>query len=65
MKPIEIVAEMLVHALKSNAKHEEISVVFLIMSRLIEELPGDNTYLTKWMDQSMLIMSRSQKSTIA
>lgn len=58
MKPIDIVAGMLVHALKSNAKHDELSVVFLIMSRLIEELPGDNTNLINWMDQSISFMSR-------
>jgi hypothetical protein len=53
MKPIDIVAEMLVHALRSHSKHDDLAVVFLIMSRVVGELPGDNTVFINWMDQSI------------
>jgi len=59
-KPIDIIAEMLVTAVKSHSSHESISVVFLIMSRVIGELPGDNSVLIKWMDQSILSLSHGR-----
>ena len=40
-------------ALKSNSKHDDLAVVFLIMSRVVGELPGDNTVFINWMDQSI------------
>jgi hypothetical protein len=64
MKPIDIVAEMLVCALKTNSSHASLAVVFLIMSRVIGELPGDNTHLTDWMDQSISFISRSNKDKV-
>ena len=53
MKPIDIVAGMLVHALQENSSDESLPVVFLIMSKVIGELPGDNSVVVTWMDHAI------------
>ena len=57
MKPIDIVAGMLVHALQESSNDESLPVVFLIMSKVIGELPGDNSVMVAWMDHAILRLS--------
>ena len=51
-KPIDIVASMLSHAVKTADNKQALSVVFAVMAKVITDLPGDNLALLTWMDQS-------------
>ena len=50
MKPVDIIADMLVHALKENSNEESLFVVFLIISKVVADLPGDNSAVIDWID---------------
>jgi hypothetical protein len=51
-KPIDIIASMLSHAVKTADNKQALIVVLAVMAKVIIELPGDNLALLTWMEQS-------------
>lgn len=53
MTPISIVADMLVHALRTHRDGDALAVVFAITARVVEELPGDHSTVINWIDSTI------------
>jgi hypothetical protein len=51
-KPIDIIASMLSHAMKTADNQQALAVVFAVMAQVIKNLPGDNSALLTWIEQS-------------
>jgi len=51
-KPIDIIASMLSHAVKTADNKQALIVVLAVMAKVITELPGDNSALLEWVAQS-------------
>jgi len=51
-KPIDIIASMLSHAVKTADNKQALIVVLAVMAKVITELPGDNSALLAWVEQS-------------
>lgn len=62
MKPIDIFVSMIGHALTLNADHAALAVVFGALGGDIVELPGDNSGIVEWMNDSVAVYGRVQRS---
>jgi hypothetical protein len=51
-KPIDIIASMLSHAVKTADNKQALIIVFAVMAQVIKDLPGDNSALLTWIAQS-------------
>ena len=51
-KPIDIIASMLSHAVKTADNKQALIVVFAVMAEVITALPGDNSALLTWVEHA-------------
>jgi len=62
MKPIDIIISMAVHAIhiaKTSNDIQSLLVVFAMITKGVEELPGDNSAFIEWIDSSIILLLKT------
>lgn len=61
MKPIDIIVSMLAHSFTIQAESAALAVVFAMIRKGINELPGDNAKIAQWLDDAITRLVQPKK----